>query len=131
MPNQLASNKRRKSLAEHEVVLAALEAIAREQHTSSMELMRKAIREVIRKYSEDSSQLQSLQSVVLPYAPIPPKQFSSAAQLSRFKRLQREFDQILLELNLASPEDIEKRNSIVTPNSRIRIVEFEPYNAKK
>lgn len=44
-----------------------------------------------------------LQPVVMGFAPTPPERFATAAQLARFKRRQREFDQGLLDLQLASP----------------------------
>jgi len=126
MPNQLARNKRRKSLAEHEAVLVALEEVARMEGTSSMALMREAIRDTIRKHTSDSLQSNRLRKVVMSCAPKPDRHFSSATQLSRFKRSQREFDQILLDLHLSDPETVEKRNSIISPTSKIRVLELEP-----
>ncbi len=42
-----------------------------------------------------------------------PAQFKTAAQVARFKRAQREFDQVVLDLQLASPDAIQERNSLV------------------
>lgn len=128
MPNQLAKNKRRKSLAEHEAVLRALEEVARMEGTSSMALMREAIRNMIRKHTSDSLQLNRLRKVVMAFAPKPERLFSSPKQLSRFKQSQREFDQILLDLHLSDPEALEKRNSIISPQSKIRVLELESAN---
>jgi len=130
MPNQLAKNKRRKSLAEHEAVLIALEEVARMEGTSSMALMREAIRDTIRKHTSDSLHSNRLRKAVMSCAPKPDRHFSSAAQLSRFKRSQREFDQILLDLHLTDPETVEKRNSIISPASKIRVLELEPANGE-
>ena len=126
MPNQLAKNKRRKSIAEHEAVLAALEEVARIEGTTSMALMREAIRDTIRKHTSKNLQTNRLRKAVMSCAPKPDRHFSSPTQLSRFKRSQREFDQILLDLHLADPETVEKRNSIISPASRIRVLELEP-----
>ena len=125
MPNQLAKTKRRKSLAEHEMVLFALEEIAREEKTSTMDLMRQAIRELIRKHTNDYSQKSKLQAAIMRFSPQIPQDFSTPSQLSRFKRQQREFDKIILELNLVNPESVEARNSIVSPQCKIRILELE------
>lgn len=128
MPNQLAENKRRKSLAEHEAVLKALEEVARMEGSSSMAVMREAIRDTIRKHTSDRQQFNRLRKVVMSCAPKPERQFSSAKQLSRFKRSQREFDQILLDLHLSNAETVEKRNSIISPQSKIRVLELEAGN---
>ena len=42
MPNQLATSKRRQSLAEHAGVLTALSLIARRENTTVMALLREA-----------------------------------------------------------------------------------------
>lgn len=126
MPNQLANNKKRKSLAEHEVVLAALEIIAQDQGVSSMELMRKAIREEIRKHTSDPASKNQILAMVSAIAPQAPAHFASAAKLARFKRRQREFNQILMDLHLVEPNEMEKQNSLVDPKTKIRILEFEP-----
>ena len=54
---------------------------------------------------------------------------ATAAQLARFKRSQREFDQVLLDLQLATPDAVQARNSIVSPHGKIRIVELERHHA--
>lgn len=129
MPNQLAKNKLRKSLAEHAAVLKALEEVARLENTSSMALMREAIRETIRKHISDSQQQSDrLRKIVMSYAPKPDQHFSSTSQLSRFKRSQREFDQILLDLQLSDSDTVEKHNSIISPTSKIRVLELEHKN---
>ena len=70
-----------------------------------------------------------LRDVVWSKAPRMPTEFKSAAQLARFKRAQREFDQILLDLNLAQPADVQQRNSSVPMSQRIRIFELDPTDA--
>jgi hypothetical protein len=50
-----------------------------------------------------------------------PSRFKTPAQVARFKRAQREFDQVLLDLELASPRAIQARNSIVPSRQAIRI----------
>ncbi|HBC88024.1 MAG TPA: hypothetical protein DCZ94_13820 [Lentisphaeria bacterium] len=130
MPNQIASTKSRKSLTEHEAVLSALEEIARHEGTTAMALMRQAVRETVKKRTENSSQAKRLLPIVMQFSPKPPKRFATAAQLSRFKRNQREFDQVLLDLHLASHNGIETRNSIVPAHSKIRVLELERSHAK-
>lgn len=42
-----------------------------------------------------------------------PKRFKTAAQVARFKRAQRYFDQVLLDLDISSPQDVKQRNSVI------------------
>jgi hypothetical protein len=125
MSNQLAETKRRKSLAEHVAVLAALEEIARNDGVSVMDLMRQAVRGIVKKYTANSSNKKILLPIVMRFAPKIPQQFDSFAQITRFKKQQREFDQILLDLHLDNSEAVEERNSIVSPHCNLRILEWE------
>lgn len=129
MPNQLAKSKRRQSLAEHEAVLAALAEIARCEDTTVMELLRHATRELVKNRAADPIQADALRQVVNPLAPRMPSHFKSAAQVARFKREQREFDQVLLDLDLASPQAIQQRNSIAAPQQSIRMINFDQAHA--
>ena len=129
MPNQLSKTKDRKSVTEHEAILVALESIARREGTTTMALMRQAMRETVRQRAADSSKRKWLRSIVMQFAPKPSQSFVTAAQLARFKRSQREFDQVLLDLNLVSPEAIESKNSIVSPGCKLRVFELERSNA--
>ena len=124
MPNQLAKSKRRQSLAEHEAVLAALATIAQQEKTSVMALLREAARELVRKKSA-ASNVARLRDVVWSKAPRMPARFKSAAQVARFKRAQREFDRVILDLNLARPAEVQARNSIAPTTRPIRILEFD------
>ncbi len=128
MPNQLHRSKRRQSLAEHEAVLAALAAIARRERTSVMALLRAAARETVRKRAADPAQAAALRPLVARLAPKTPARFASAAQLSRFKRTKREFDRVLLELNLATPSAIQNRNSLAA-DQPVRLVNFDEAHA--
>jgi len=130
MPNQLAKNKRRKSVAEHEAVLAALEEVARIEGISTMALMREAIRDKIRKHVSETLQAKRIRQAVMSCAPRHDTQIDSPSQLLRLKRSQRAFDQILLDLKLTDPENIESKNSIVAPQNKIRILELEHNNVK-
>ncbi len=125
MPNQLASTKRRQSLAEHEAVLSALAEIARHEGTTPMALLRQAARSIVKLRTASSDQAKRIRGSVMKFAPKPPKQFATAAQLARFKRNQREFDHLLLELNLSSPNAVETANSVVAPRCKISIIELE------
>ena len=129
MPNQLSSTKDRKSVTEHEAILVALQNIARREGTTTMMLMRQALREAVRKRTDNSSKGKWLRSIVMRFAPKPPQIFATAAQLTRFKRSQREFDQVLLDLNLVSNDGMESMNSIVSPNCKLRVFELERSNA--
>lgn len=129
MPNQLDQSKRRQSLAEHAAVLAALEHIAQRENTSVMALLREAAREVVRKRTSDPAVMNSLRTVVRRAAPIVPKGFKTPAQLARFKRAQREFDRVVLELNLAAPAEVQARNSIAPNRRTVKLLNFDQAHA--
>ena len=90
-----------------------------------MALLRQAARSIVRLRTANSDQAKRIRDTAMKFAPKPPKQFATAAQLARFKRNQREFDHLLLELNLSSPNAEEPANSVVAPRCRIRILELE------
>jgi hypothetical protein len=129
MPNQLSKAKRRQSLAEHEAVLAALAEIARREGTTVMALLRQATRALVKQKAIDPAQAEDLREVILRKAPRMPARFKTAAQVARFKRAQREFDQVLLDLELATPRAIQERNSIVPSRQGIRLVDFDRAHA--
>jgi hypothetical protein len=131
MPNQLVSTKRRQSLAEHAAVLAALAAIARREGTTVVALLRQAVRDAVKARADDPAGVKWLRAVVMPFCPEPPERFSTTAQLARFKRAQREFDDVLLALQLTSPDAVQSRNSIIAPHCKIRILELERSHAKR
>jgi hypothetical protein len=60
---------------------------------------------------------------------VKPASFKTAAQVARFKRAQREFDQVLLDLALASPPAIQQRNSIASPRRAVRMINFDLVHA--
>jgi hypothetical protein len=129
MPNQLSKSKRRQSLAEHEAVLAALAEIARFESTSVMALLRQATRELVRQRATIPTRAKTLRSIVSRLSPRMPARFQTAAQVARFKRAQREFDQVLLDLRLASPATVQARNSFVPPHQNIRVLDFDQAHA--
>lgn len=129
MPNQLSKSKRRQSLAEHEAVLAALAEIARQEDTTVMALLRQATRELVRQKATEPTRADQLRRAVWDKAPRMPAHFKTAAQVARFKRSQREFDQVLLDLALASPQAIQQRNSVVSPPRAIRMIDFDQAHA--
>lgn len=129
MPNQLAKSKRRQSLAEHEAVLAALSVIAREEDTTVMALLRQAARETVKKRASSPRLAETLRRAVWRKAPQMPARFNTAAQLARFKRQQREFDQALLDMALASSQTIQQRNSVVSTRRSIRLLDFDEAHA--
>jgi hypothetical protein len=125
MPNQLSKSKRWQSLAEHEAVLTALAEIARREGTTVMALLRRATRALVKQKTIDPAQPEDLCEVIWRKAPWMPARFKTAAQVARFKRAQREFDQVLLDLELATPRAIQERNSIVPSRQGIRLVDFD------
>ena len=125
MPNQLSKFKRRQSLAEHEAVLAALAEIARREDTTVMALLRQATRELVKNRASEPIQTERLRQLVWQKAPRMPARFKTAAQVARFKRAQREFDQVILDLALASPQAIQQRNSIASPQRAVRMINFD------
>lgn len=129
MPNQLARFKRRQSLAEHEVVLAALAVIARRERTTVMALLREAARSVVKARTAEPRQAEALRPIAWQLAPRMPARFKTAAQVARFKRAQREFDQVVLDLNLASPESVQSRNSLVPSRDAVCLVDFDSAHA--
>lgn len=124
MPNQLSKSKRRQSLAEHEAVIAALAAVAKHERTSVMALLREAARDLVRRKAS-AVEISGLRDAVWSKAPRMPAHFKSAAQVERFKRAQREFDRVVLDLDLARPSEIQVRNSIVSREQPIRVLEFD------
>lgn len=124
MPNQLAKSKRRQSLAEHEAVLSALEAIAHAEKTSVMALLREAARDLVKRKATNPEQVARVRQAVWKKAPQMPAHFKTAAQVARFKREQREFDQVLLDLALVSPASVQERNSVVPRQHPIRLIDF-------
>jgi hypothetical protein len=129
VPNQLAKSKRRQSLAEHEAVLAVLTEIARCEKTTVMSLLRQAARELVRKRSKDPLLADALRQIAWQKTPRMPARFKTAAQVARFKRQQREFDQALLDMALASPQLIQQRNSIAPSRRAIRLLDFDQAHA--
>jgi hypothetical protein len=128
MPNQLSKSKRRQSLAEHEAVLTALTEIARHEDTTVMDLLRQAARQLVRKKAS-APDMQRVRERILAQAPKMPVRFKTAAQVARFKRAQREFDQVLLDLALVSPQSIQQRNSVVSASRQVCMIDFDRAHA--
>lgn len=122
MPNQLAQFKKRTSLAEHEAVLAVLSELAREDGVTVADLFRQGVREMIARRAQDEKVARRLHKVVLAHAPTPPENFETSAQVSRFKREQRQFDELVKRLHLVSPVELQERNSLVSNHTLVRLV---------
>jgi hypothetical protein len=84
---------------------------------------------LVERRAEDPAVAELLRSEVWNLAPRIPAKIRTPAQVSRFKREQREFDQVILDLSLAAPMEIEARNSIVNPDQPIRLIGFENAHA--
>ncbi len=125
MPNQVAKTKKRKSLTEHKAVFAALTEIVRQEGSSEMGVMRRALRDFIAKNADDPVQRERLRAAVMQCAPQPPETFNSPGELSSFKRRQRTFDQLLLDLNLETSASVDARNSVISPGCEMHVLELE------
>jgi len=90
-----------------------------------MDLLREVARDLVRRKANSSVVVERLHAAVMEKAPAMPPHFKTPAQVARFKRAQREFDQVLLELALTSPQEIQTRNSLASPNYSLRIVNFD------
>jgi hypothetical protein len=94
-----------------------------------MALLREAARSVVKARATVPRQAEALRTVAQQLAPRMPARFGTAAQVGRFKRAQREFDQVVLDLNLASPESVQARNSLVPSREAVRMIDFDSAHA--
>ena len=121
VPNQLSESKRRMTVAEHSAVLAALGELARGERTTVADLVRQSSRRLIAEEASDASRARRIRKAMMAHAPKMPSKFRSAAHAARFKRQQREFDQLLQELNLSEPAQIQERNSLIGRSTQVRL----------
>jgi len=96
-----------------------------------MALLREAARDVVRKRSAVPSLANAIRTLVWQMAPRMPKRFKTPAQVARYKRAQREFDQVLIDLKLETPLAIQKRNSLVPSLLSVRMVDFDRAHATR
>jgi hypothetical protein len=130
MPNQLAPDKRRQSLAEHKAVLAVLAEIARDENIPVMALLRRAVRDLVRsRVTATPSKAEALRAAAWLERPRMPNRFKTPEKLARFKRSQREFDRVVLEMGLSSAASIQDRNSIVPSSQAIKLIDFDRSHA--
>lgn len=130
MPNQLAPDKRRQSLAEHSAVLAVLAKIARDENVPVMALLRRATRDLIRsRVTALPAKAQELRATAWLERPRMPVRFKTPAKVVRFKKSQREFDRVILDMGLASPASIQDRNSIISSLQAIKMIDFDRSHA--
>lgn len=94
-----------------------------------MDLLREAARDFVRRKADTSVSAEKLRRTVMEKAPEMPARFETPAQVARFKRAQREFDQVLLDLALVDPQELQARNSIVSLRRSLRIVDFDRAHA--
>jgi predicted Zn-dependent protease with MMP-like domain len=88
-----------------------------------MVLLHQAARQLVREKAS-APNMQRVHELILTKAPKMPPRFKTAAQVARFKRAQREFDQVLLDLALASPQSIQQRNSVASASRAVRMIGF-------
>jgi hypothetical protein len=129
MPNKLSDVKMRKTLTEYKAVLAVVEKIAQEKNMSTMEFMREGIRNEIRKYAANQHKNEAISNILKNFEPILEHKCSSPAELAKFKRKQRDFDSLMLDLKLKTPNNIEDTNSVVPPSAQIKVLEFGEHHA--
>ncbi len=125
MPNQLSDTKVRKSITEYKIVIDILNKIAKEENRTFMDLIRDSIRTKIKEHITHFSNPNELQDIINKWTPVAPKEIKTAADLSKFKKEQRKFDEILLELDLLTPQKVAEKNSFIPVDKKIRILEFE------
>ena len=70
-----------------------------------------------------------MRALVWQLAPKRPSRFKTPAQVSRFKRAQREFDQVVLDLKLDTPIAIQNRNSVVPAHQTVSLIDFDRTHA--
>jgi hypothetical protein len=128
MPNQLSASKRRHTLAEHAAVVSALRTIARHEKTSVMALLRTAARDLIRQRIALPAQKAAIQRAIATAAPAMPSTFKTPAQVARFKRSLRDYDQVKLDVNFASALDVQHTNSISSAQN-VKILDFDRAHA--
>jgi hypothetical protein len=124
MPNQLSQSKKRMTVAEETAVLAALEVIAKADNLTVTDLLRKAARRTIAERAGSPDLRDAMRRAVKMHTPVMPKEFHTPAKVSKFKREQREFDQLLQQLNLEDPEALQQRNSLVQKPKNVRLTTF-------
>jgi len=112
------------TLTEHKAVIAALEKIAQEKNLSIRDMMQEGIRNEIRKYAENESVRKEILNILKDFEPKLKEEITSPTELAKFKREQRNFDNLMLNLKLETPDHIEENNSVVPPSAKIRVLEF-------
>jgi hypothetical protein len=79
---------------------------------------------VVRQRVALPAQAAALRTVIWQNAPRMPARFHTPAQVARFKRAQRAFDQVVLDVQLASPQAVQNSNSIAAVHS-VKLLDFD------
>lgn len=124
MPNQLAQSKKRMTVAEHTAVLSALEVIAKTENLTVTDLLRNSARRIVAERASDPQLSTKIKEAVAKHAPIMPELFRTPAKVSKFKREQREYDELLQELKLSNQDEVQRRNSLVPKRHNVRLTSF-------
>jgi len=74
---------------------------------------RRGARRLIAERAVDPELREAMRRALKEHAPVMPTEFRTPAKVSKFKRSQREFDQLLKELNLTDAEELQQQNSLV------------------
>jgi len=71
------------------------------------------VRNMIAARAADPDLRQAIRRVLDKHAPVMPAEFRTPAKVSKYKRNQRKFHQLLEDLNLVDPEEFQQRNPLV------------------
>lgn len=125
MPNQPAPDKRRLTLAEHQVVVAALEEIARTDGVMVSDLVRQALRAAVRARAEaDPALRERLRLAARTLEPtLSAEDLASHGKVRRYKGRSRLHDSVALETGIERPTEVQRRNSL-TGGERPRFVRY-------
>ena len=129
MPNKLSDTKMRKTLTEYKLVIALLEKIAGKKNMTLMDLMRTGIRNEIRRYASNELSRLQISEILKEFEPQIDPNLSSPTDIVKFKKQQRDFDNLIMELKLETADRIEAKNSIVSPATQIQVMEFSEHYA--
>ncbi len=124
MPNKLSDTKIRKTITENKTVIAIFNKIAKKKDMSFIDLVRVSMRDMIRNNIDIFLDATEREDILDEFKPLL-SEVTTRKELSKFKKSQREFDKILLDLNIEDKEEMQNHNSIIPSNIEIKVMEFE------
>ena len=123
MPNQLSDTKVRKSITENQAVIAIFNEIAKEKNVSFTDLVRISMRDMIRSNIDLVLKKSVVKEIIKEFKPLL-SVVKTSEELSKYKKMQREFDEILLDLNIENKNEIQNCNSIIPSDTIIKVMDF-------